>query len=147
MQCFIYHSIQNFILDIHKKLPCGSVSSCQWSLVSIRLGDIFLILTKYYKNSAQAKRRMSKGRKILNLLLFKSAAIRYIFEKIYKISQNAFLSSTSILLSSKSSYTIRSSLSFPIYIKKHIELLTIKKKFNLLIIFFLENVFGNCYFS
>ena len=55
---------------------CESVSYCQWSLVSIRLGDIFQVFTKYYENSAQAKRMMSKGRKILKLLLFKSAAIR-----------------------------------------------------------------------
>ena len=76
-----------FYIPFDPKFHTGySQKTAVWSLVSIRLGDIFLILTKYYKNSAQAKRRMSKGRKILNLLLFKSAAIRYIFEKIYKIS-------------------------------------------------------------
>ena len=55
---------------------CESVSYCQWSLVNIRLGNIFLVLTKYYKNSAPIKKRMSKGGKILDLLLFKCATIR-----------------------------------------------------------------------
>ena len=69
--------------DIHKKLlesvsqfliVNGYQSAFDWVIFSQFLLSIIKI-------SAQAKRRMSKGRKILNLLLFKSPEIRQILEK------------------------------------------------------------------
>ena len=68
---------------IHKKLlksvsqfliVSGHQSAFDWVIFSQFLLSIIKI-------SAQTKRRMSKGRKILNLLLFKSPEIRQILQK------------------------------------------------------------------